>query len=538
MEMGDSEEKNRDAQLLLLDREIARLKQKRNELSPVSVLPPELLATVFRLLVYDQPSWSRQGFTDLVRLTHVSAHWRAVALEQATFWSHIDSYFGPQWLGRFVARSRNAPVSVLLDNDFNTPPATTAEILPQIASLLAQTSRLVSVTLRADPATVGSLLDAFTSPAPRLTRLSIVIVPYRGDDLEAGIVLDQSLSQLEAPALRDIALCDCILSSTHHLYQNVTSLDITVDDLDVSFTPRELYYSLNVVAARLESLTLWFAMGLDHDAELDLAPVTFPKLSSLSLGRTSDVIVNYLPFLSLPSSTSVSLMCAWADYDEIEVMCSALSTNWSSLPDLPMIEKLSATNNSDEFFVHGWRSRIKTQDQDKILDLASGADTRTMDDDDPGYDTRIIHTILGCLPLRNLLDLELTCMFHTPSAMHDILSNLPLLQSIRLCEYLEQLKALLTFLLEDPFEMPSDNFDSTPPDTTTIRLPSLQDITFTKILKIKASLKRLSTALQMRRPFGDCVRKVVFKRCGTIPPDTLIQLKDSGGLEDVVYSPN
>ncbi|KAH6914643.1 hypothetical protein BKA70DRAFT_1256669 [Coprinopsis sp. MPI-PUGE-AT-0042] len=537
MEMNDPGESpgmSREAQVLLIDREIARLKQKRNKFAPVSSLPPELLATVFRLLVDGYATWSWQGFMDLVGLTHVATHWRAVALDHASLWSNIASYVGPQWLDAFLARSRGAPLSVLLDiRSWEPPPETTAEIIHRIAELFAQASRLVSVSLTADAPTINTLLAAFTSPATRLKTLTIAIETSHDGGFEADLALNQSLSGLAAPALQELSFYDCTLSYTNPLYQNITSLTIYVEELDISF--QELYESLKVVAPRLENLTLWFCSFCDVTVE-DYDSITLPKLSKISLGRITDASITLLPLLRFPPSTSVSLTCVWLGNEEAQTISSALATAWISSSEPPIIESLSATNGPYEFLIRGWSTLANTQDQesDRKLYISSDPDSGPMDNS--GYELSIIHTIMSRLPLRNLLYLELECIFHTPSDMNDILSQLSRLLSIKLCKHLDQLDTFLSFLLEDPFEVPSD--DSTTPKPATItRLPSLQDIIFEEITGIKAHLKRLSTALQRRYPFGSCVRRVDLKRCGTIRPKALLQLLDGTGLEDAICSP-
>lgn len=84
-ELIDQKISEHEASIQRLQAEIKELMTKRNELAPISVLPPELLARVFiwtRNDVYPRRSW--------LRVTHVCRHWRETALSFPDLWSDID----------------------------------------------------------------------------------------------------------------------------------------------------------------------------------------------------------------------------------------------------------------------------------------------------------------------------------------------------------------------------------------------------------------------------------------------------------------
>ncbi|KAI0264916.1 hypothetical protein BC834DRAFT_881122 [Gloeopeniophorella convolvens] len=60
-----------------------------NALAPVSLLPTELLARIFRLL-RDSRDYDKEARLPLsVAVTHVCCHWREVALSDSSLWSAI-----------------------------------------------------------------------------------------------------------------------------------------------------------------------------------------------------------------------------------------------------------------------------------------------------------------------------------------------------------------------------------------------------------------------------------------------------------------
>ena len=117
---ADSRERLReaiDAEIKSLEESIRVLRHRRNALSPVSSLPPEVFATIFSLLcLRGKPSLCRKpGHDNLARLrvSHVCHHWREISLNQPLLWSHIN--FNTQALstGRateMLIRAKSAPL--------------------------------------------------------------------------------------------------------------------------------------------------------------------------------------------------------------------------------------------------------------------------------------------------------------------------------------------------------------------------------------------------------------------------------------------
>ncbi|KAJ7602684.1 hypothetical protein DFH06DRAFT_1023556, partial [Mycena polygramma] len=85
--------------LAFLDQEIARLQEERASLtsyrtrnrgilSPLRKMPPEVLGEIFLLAVpTEKAPWPRRVTDSPWYLTHVSSHWRAVAVSIPALWS-------------------------------------------------------------------------------------------------------------------------------------------------------------------------------------------------------------------------------------------------------------------------------------------------------------------------------------------------------------------------------------------------------------------------------------------------------------------
>src|SRR5712691_184935 len=115
-------------------REFVRsLLTRRNALVPISLLPPEILAWIFHLLVHDE--WPLSGLRNLgwIEVTHVCRHWRQVALDNSSLWARIWCLpANPKWISEILARAKNAPLDIEL-NDISLNPEAFLMIPPHIS---------------------------------------------------------------------------------------------------------------------------------------------------------------------------------------------------------------------------------------------------------------------------------------------------------------------------------------------------------------------------------------------------------------------
>ena len=104
-----------------LEETIRALKSRRNELSPISRLPTEILCNIFKLQVtlndWDIPrpdSWNN--------FSQVSRHWRSLALSAPELWTDIILSC-PRWTHEMLKRSKKAKLTIrseLLPAKWNT----------------------------------------------------------------------------------------------------------------------------------------------------------------------------------------------------------------------------------------------------------------------------------------------------------------------------------------------------------------------------------------------------------------------------------
>jgi hypothetical protein len=109
---------------LRIDTQRALLARRRNALLAVSRLPPEIVATIFRMASTRRrvrcsvtrwiEEWRPFASDPLVAivLSHVSDAFRDVALATATLWSTIDTMYGKTLVRQLLERARRAPITV------------------------------------------------------------------------------------------------------------------------------------------------------------------------------------------------------------------------------------------------------------------------------------------------------------------------------------------------------------------------------------------------------------------------------------------
>ncbi|KAH9957782.1 hypothetical protein BC827DRAFT_1362793, partial [Russula dissimulans] len=99
-----------DDELSALDAIMRRMRTRRNDFSPISRLPPELLAIVFTLHAINHPPLGQLAL-GWITVTHVSRHWRQVALSNPKLWVNIVFDLGAEWAEEMLERSKAAPIS-------------------------------------------------------------------------------------------------------------------------------------------------------------------------------------------------------------------------------------------------------------------------------------------------------------------------------------------------------------------------------------------------------------------------------------------
>ena len=82
---------------------------------PISVLPPEILARVFHLLVREEMPLFGIENMGWIKVTHVCGHWRQVALDDSSLWAKIWGIpVHTKLISEMLARAKDLPLDIEL----------------------------------------------------------------------------------------------------------------------------------------------------------------------------------------------------------------------------------------------------------------------------------------------------------------------------------------------------------------------------------------------------------------------------------------
>lgn len=144
---SNAEQRALDAQIAILDLEIAALRRRRNELSPIASVPPEILCEILLMAtcmpVTDAPDSVEQMRTDnyIKTLCHVSHSWRSIAVGCPSLWAAIDIHRGmsgnAKRLNFLVNHAHPIPLSLCMDEEAGDWPVL-RQALGAIKQILSQ----------------------------------------------------------------------------------------------------------------------------------------------------------------------------------------------------------------------------------------------------------------------------------------------------------------------------------------------------------------------------------------------------------------
>ena len=312
-----------DAEIFSLEVYIQALKLRRNALSPISSLPPEVLAAIFSLLCPPFPNGNSDHHLAQLHLSHVCHQWREITLDHPLWWSHVDfTDLSLAGATEFLVRAKSVPLYLEarvpegLWNDFRytTFQREVQTRIPYVCHL----------SISAGIYYLHRTLEEFVSSAPTLKYLSLF---SRGgfSDKTTGdhIVVPATLFNGSTPRLSHLKLRNCEISWKSPLLKGLRYLEI-----------------LSPPAKAMPELTAWLD-ALDEMPQLKtlalhcfsaIAPpfpfdvkrtATLPSLTHLEIFTLGDCAL-ILAHLNLPAlitlSVTVTLHCHYPNGDNMRIL--------------------------------------------------------------------------------------------------------------------------------------------------------------------------------------------------------------------------
>ena len=291
---------------------IRQLNSRRNDLAPISALPPELFGRIFTFVqiagsvpeIEDFEYPYTFNFTSWLNFTYVSQKWRNIALNTPGLWDTPDFLY-PMWARAMLERSKGTDLIINCDTSIITDPAVIKEVFDN------HSARIREINLRGLTSSfLFSILENIwsSSESLRLRSLQLVRAFPREDDnpdfpyFPAHLLVQPSgLQRLE---VRHCGL-DKWYTQPHPLLTHLV-VETTHDRPLLS----EFVTALSGMPA-LERLEMVDSLPLGPGAMKSGLKVALSRLSFLRLSSTEDFfeVLNVLDFLIVPCTTRIYLAC-------------------------------------------------------------------------------------------------------------------------------------------------------------------------------------------------------------------------------------
>ena len=285
---------------------VRELKLRRNALSPISSLPPDVFAVIFFLLCFARDGGIITQRDKHMRfyLSHVCHQWREMALNQAVLWSEVDfSYLSLACTSEILARAKTVP----LDLNARVPDWNTARFRAFHKQLQAHVPHAYQITINAELVRLREILGGFVSPAPTLKRLSLISRGGYRNEKTAGweSFIPDTLFDGFAPKLSYLFLFRLTISWTSPLLKGLRHLEIHRPSLSPT-----LVHWLDGLdrLSQLETLILLSPAPIPPQDDVEhRGNATLPSLTYFEIHGSPAECALALGHLDLPALTALSI---------------------------------------------------------------------------------------------------------------------------------------------------------------------------------------------------------------------------------------
>ncbi|VDC06261.1 unnamed protein product [Peniophora sp. CBMAI 1063] len=329
---------------------------------PVYKLPPELLVHIFEFLIPDDSShWSYTAETcldDPRALSQVCSHWRAISLDIKSLWTTVPIR-NELWARLSLERSRPLPLEVpiwLEGDDLQVAARKSSfyfyDIHDALQAAFSESHRIRVLRIEISALDYGILdwlgrkLFTFltSSEIPTLEHLDVDLKWYG-----AARTYPSFLGQQTPNNLRHLSLCDVdqdYLPCPHLFVAPLTALELgsgqiweSVEDALEALSRIPTLEILRIRRAgdgdeeRLSAIPEFNIFEL----ALGARSVSLPKLKTLDLYETMELIACLMKYLAIPTSAHIRLQAMQNPEDEgfvldfVNIIASALSSHHESV---------------------------------------------------------------------------------------------------------------------------------------------------------------------------------------------------------------
>ena len=216
-----------DAEIKSLQKSIRALTLRRNALSPISSLPPEIFEAIFTFLCLPvlEGKMSDHHQARLL-VSHVCHQWREIALNHPFLWSNID-FINPSLAGATEILARVKSVPLYLEARVPHFNWDDAQFSTFRKALQAHISDVCHLSISAELIRLHKTLGGLTSPAPTLEYLSLFSRGgYWNSETGDHLFIPDTLFRGSAPKLSRLKLFNCEISWSSTLLKGLKHLEM------------------------------------------------------------------------------------------------------------------------------------------------------------------------------------------------------------------------------------------------------------------------------------------------------------------------
>ena len=288
-----------DREITRLEESIRTLKSRRNELSPISRLPVEVLCNVFSLIENDGIFHLNRSPESWTNFSQVSRHWRSSALSAPELWTKIPLSY-PRWAQEMLIRSKMAKLTIRSGVSFKTP---NPKAIETVRSCLYEMNRVEEINLFASPGLrLEETLRDLPKSAPQLHTLCIDSLRYSGT---AFSIHEDFLCDTEH--LQRVELINCKICWDSRLLTGLTRLTLE-DSLKANSSIIQVLHALQRMPA-LTDLRLKGSIPDDSKGLSTYPAVDLPCLRVLNISSGVGPLTTVLRHINFPHSAVLNLTC-------------------------------------------------------------------------------------------------------------------------------------------------------------------------------------------------------------------------------------
>lgn len=320
---------------------ILALKFQRNRLAFISQLPPEILSRIISFLKaayypYNSLAW--------IKATHVSTHWREVAMDSPTLWD--DPPLGKvEWQQEMLRRSKTASLTIKTDVSYGPVSFKKTGLRDILRNHGSRIKHLVITGVDLECLKILEDLPVSTSCLETLYLHAAHSLGVRGDVFIPNRTLTDS-KKLRRLQLHRLPGLDFLRWDLFFL-SNITHLELSDTAESASLTWRQFMSALKQMT-KLEQLGLGnFIDSTTEDDTPSLGLVSLRCLERLDMNCPTGAIATFFRYVTFPPSANVDVVATsrFGSISETTSTISNIARLYSdSTPDLEF-QSLSMVEN-------------------------------------------------------------------------------------------------------------------------------------------------------------------------------------------------